>query len=116
MNKCTQFKNNITKAFIICNKTNLFTNLINKFFVFFCYYKATRTSKLQKIAIIDFMGENYAILFGKHQSIRGPNLKQNKWIELAQICNELGPPIKDIKGWQRVRNKLKYLNNFFIKF
>lgn len=52
--------------------------------------------------MIDFMSINYDILYGKHQSSKGPHLKKNKWIELSEICNQLGPPHKDVNGWQRV--------------
>lgn len=49
------------------------------------------------------MSANYDSIFGKHASIKGPNLRKKKWLELSEICNQLGPPHKTIEEWKRVR-------------
>lgn len=56
-------------------------------------------SLVQKEALINFMQFNYANLYGKHPSQKGPETKIKIWKKLADILNGLGPPVKSFKVW-----------------
>lgn len=57
----------------------------------------------QKQALVDFMEVNYKFLFGKFGSSDGKSSKEEKWKEIADELNRLGPPQKDIEKWKKVK-------------
>lgn len=57
----------------------------------------------QKQCLIDFMDINYKFLFGKFSNVKGKASKEQKWKELCESLNMLGPPKKGVDKWKKVR-------------
>lgn len=63
----------------------------------------------QKEMMINFMEDNYQLLFGKFSNESGRSNKDEKWKLLCVLLNDAGPPTKSIDKWKRV-------NIFFVIF
>lgn len=61
-----------------------------------------KVNSRQKEALVDFMTVNYTYLFGKFGSSEGKASKGDKWKDLVENLNDLGPPKKDIEKWKKV--------------
>lgn len=55
----------------------------------------------QKQIIIDYMQENHIYLVGKFGGVEGRVNKDEKWKEITNILNALGPPKKDAAKWKK---------------
>lgn len=76
--------------------------------------KNVKVSQRQKEALIDFMGANFSVLFGKFSSSSGKIVKDKKWNEITNQLNLLGPPTKDIEKWKRVRILVLFICEFLV--
>lgn len=61
----------------------------------------------QKESIVDYMQTNYSILHGRFTSAQGKLAKDNKWNELMELLNNLGPPIKKTEQWKKTWNDMR---------
>ncbi|XP_055306870.1 uncharacterized protein LOC129571132 [Sitodiplosis mosellana] len=61
----------------------------------------------QKVAMVDFMQENYSFLMGQFSSMEGRMKKNLKWKEFADVLNKLGPPTKDLAKWKKSWSDMK---------
>lgn len=56
----------------------------------------------QKQCLVDFMEENYILLFGKFSGAKGKEIKTAKWNEITTKLNALGPPKRSAEKWKKV--------------
>lgn len=45
----------------------------------------------QKDSLVYFMQENYRLLYGKFGNSEGKSSKEDKWQEITEVLNALGP-------------------------
>lgn len=64
----------------------------------------------QKESLVDFMQINYGFLFGKFSGVEGKSSKDEKWQEITEILNALGPG-KNVEKWKKswlgMKNEVK---------
>lgn len=61
-----------------------------------------KVNSRQKDYLVDFMQQNYNLLYGKFKNDHGDETKNRVWSRLTEEINKLGPPHKDNAKWKKV--------------
>lgn len=69
---------------------------------------------VQKERLVDYVTENYGILFGKEPYRIGEPTKDELWNALAVELNAIGS-VKDLNGWKRCYTAMKSSTNKKLK-
>lgn len=66
-----------------------------------------RVSLNQKKILVDHVFDNFYVLLGTFQSSSGNKYKTNKWNEIANVLNQIGPSTKSGAEWKKTFATIK---------